>query len=257
MNDEPLSEYPPLALMGAETGNPDLTDDEWAELEAGCAVSLSADARRQVSLQLWWCQWARNNASKIPRLSELKRRLKAFVRGVDMALDALGYLSAAHIDSVGARPPVHVRMIDKQDSKVWYALMNAARSTNWTDGYLTNSALERGGDTDATLMALHALGYTASRAIEGWDNDKGGRVGGGDSHFALRLIEILHEGGVAVSYTHDRTTDAGHEMSGPGWFVFRHIWSIRPDAFTTTEHSTLGNLYRAAYKRFKERTDRK
>jgi hypothetical protein len=253
-DDDQPPEFPPMAFMGSVVDSPELGDDEWTALEADCCLTLSEDMRERINQQIWWCQWEKGNAVEIPRMSVVKRRLKEFVQGVDMALGAVGYMTAAHIKSVGDRPPISIRMIDQHGAKVWYALMNATRSTNWKHGYWTKRALERSGETDDVLLALHALGYTAARAIEGWENDKGGQIGGGDRHFAIRLIEILHEAGVAVAYTQDRTADAGREMTGLGWSVFRYIWSIRPETFTATEHSTLGNLYRAAYKRFKERT---
>lgn len=248
------SPYPPILFHGADMDARPLSGAQWSDLETSCGVRLSPHVRKLIDDQIRWCQWEKGNAQEIPRMSAVKRRLRAFVRGIDMALGAMGYLAAARIKSVGDRPPIDLNMLDHPDGKHWRMLMSAARASDWKDGHLTSRAVNRGGATDDPLMMLHALGYTASRAIAGWDSDKGGKVGGGDRHFTFRLIEILHEAGIDVAYSQDRTADAGHEMNGPGWSVLRHLWSIRTDAFTTNEHSTLGNLYRAALKRFKERT---
>ncbi len=245
---------PPEAYLGAVVDEPALSDAEWDGLSQRCGIEISGPTRELIDRALWWCKWQKLSASVIPRPAEVRRRLRDFVRGADLCLGALGYLEAAGIASVADRPPVTTPPRSGPGVSTWLALRNAASNEKWDNGYWTARAMNRLPDADDALEALHALAYTANRAINEWEADKGGRASSGDKHFVGSLLSILSEAGIDVSYSQDRSVEEGEVMGGASWGVLLEIWALRPEAFVANEHSTLGKYYRLGHAKLSERT---
>ena len=248
--------FPGPLLPGPVVDDPSLSHAEWDDLCRRCGVLLSGVAREQTDRQLWWCTWVKLGRDTVPRASEIKRRLRDFVRGADRTLRAIGYLDAADLRSAVDRPPLSTRLRDGHGGATWLALVISATSDAWKDGYWTKRALAGIPEADDVLSGLHALAYTAAIAIREWPDDRGGRAAGGDRHFIWRLLQILEAEGIDVSYAQDRLAPAGADIQGVGWDVLREIWALRPDAFAAGEHSTLTTYYRAAYRRLRNEPGR-
>jgi hypothetical protein len=255
---DPEGEFPGPTFSGIVISEPGLSDDDWDAACDASGLALADIQREEINLALWWCAWWKQSHDVIPRMSEVKSRLRKFIRGVDQVLRAVGYLEACEISSVTERPPITTHVREGKAGRVWLALVLAATSDSWPHGYWTKRALGSIPNADDALSALHALGYTANRALEAWPDDKGGRQSGGDKHFIWRLLQILDRSGIDISYGQDRNTDwgmaqDGHQepMSGPTWTLLTHIWSARPEVFVAKRVSTLGTYYRAAFTRLR------
>ncbi|MCA0359201.1 MAG: hypothetical protein LCH78_20555 [Proteobacteria bacterium] len=256
--NDPDENFPGPWLLGEAVTQRDLSDVEWDAACQGAGIALSYEAREVIGRALWWSAWETANRDKLPRMSVIKKRLKSFVHGVDIALEAIGYLDAHQLENSTSHPPIGSWGTSGGHKATWMALVQVATTPGWRGSHWTKRAIDPLKSADDALTALHALAYTAAKAIKYWEGDKGGKIAGGDRRFIYSLISILRENNIDTSYRHDRSLSSSvndgintESMSGSAWDLLIQIWSIRPEAFAAEEKSTLGKYYRDMYARLR------
>ena len=255
MTNDPDETFPQRGYLSPLVTLRDLSEPEWDAACEGAGIVLNGEAREEVGRALWRCASITINSKKEITSRQAKQRLKAFVKGVDQALEAIGYLEGFGIESSTVRPPMGTWSVQLDSKSLLTSLVSSATSPAWgARGYFVKKFLDSAHPVDDSLQAIHALSYSANVAINSWENDIGGRRAAGDRIFVRQLIKIAEKNGIDPSYSQNRSSnieDGLDHISGKVWDLLIFIWSARPEAFAT-DKPTLGTYYRAEYARLRK-----